>query len=233
VAEVGGAAIINAGTYRKITLLLNQIEEHERFLGNIIDCIGAQLLVFDRRLRVVVANRAFLTAHGLTEAEALGMSYGQLCQVNGDESCCPVDNVLVSGKMTRAVQERREADGLRWFERTATPLPNAAGEVEYVIEIIHDITAERRLKSAEAERVKLEGVIELAGTVAHEINTPLFAALGTAQLLQEDAGEAGSEALDLIVRNLKAIGELTAKMAGMTGYRSRDYDGATRIIELE
>ena len=234
VAEVGGAAIINAGTYRKITLLFNQIEEHERFLGNIIDCIGAQLLVFDRQLRVVVANRAFLTDHGLTEAEALGMSYGQLCQVKGEEKCCPVDTVLFSGEPARAVQERQENGGVRWYERTATPLKNAAGEVEYVIEIIHDITAERRLKSAEAERVKLEGVVELAGTVAHEINSPLFAALGMAQLLQDDAlsGE-NREAVETIVRNLKSIAELTAKMARMTGYRNRDYAGGARIMDLE
>ncbi|HBG21330.1 MAG TPA: PAS sensor protein, partial [Desulfobulbaceae bacterium] len=130
-------------------------------------------------------------------------------------------------------QERQEADGRRWYERTATPLPNATGEVEYVIEIIHDITAERRLKSAEAERVKLAGVIELAGTVAHEINSPLFVALGTAQLLQDDVGEEEKEAVATIVRNLKSIAELTAKMTGMTGYRSRDYAGETRIVDLE
>lgn len=234
VAEVGGAAIINAGTYRKITLLFNQIEEHERFLGNIIDCIGAQLLVFDRQLRVVVANRAFLAAHGLTEAEALGMTYGQLCQVKGEEKSCPVDQVLSSGQPARAVQERRSADGLHWFERTATPLANGAGEVEYIIEIIHDITAERRLKSAEAERVKLAGVIEMAGTVAHELNSPLFAALGTAQLLQEDArSDEERETVAVVVRNLKSIAELTAKMTRMTGYRSREYAGGTRIVDLE
>ncbi len=233
VAEVGGAAIINAGTYRKITLLFNQIEEHERFLGNIIDCIGAQLLVFDRHLHVVVANRAYLEAHGLAEAEALGMTYSQVCQVKGEENGCPVDRVLYSGKMVRAVQERQEDDGVHWYERTASPILDTAGEVEYVIEIIHDITAERRLKAEQAERAKLAGVVELAGTVAHEINTPLFAALGTAQLLQEDLAAGGQEELQTIVRNLKSIAALTAKMTKMTGYRSRDYAGETRILELE
>jgi len=233
VAEVGGAAIINAGTYRKITLLFNQIEEHERFLGNIIDCIGAQLLVFDRNLRVVVANRAFLQAHGLDEAEALGMTYSQLCQVKGEEKSCPVDQVLYSGQMVRGVQERQEGDGLHWYERTASPILNKAGEVDYVIEIIHDITAERRLKSEQTERAKLEGVVELAGTVAHELNTPLFAALGTAQLLQEDLADSYPEEIQTIVRNLKTIAELTVKMTKMTGYRSRDYAGETRIIEFD
>lgn len=233
VAEVGGAAISNAGTYRKITLLFNQIEEHERFLGNIIDCVGAQLLVFDRRLHVVVANRAFLQAHDLSETEALGMTYSQLCQVKDEEKGCPVDQVLHSGLMAREVQQRQEEDGFHWYERTATPMLNSTGEVEYVIEIIHDITAERQLKEEQAERVKLAGVVELAGTVAHEINTPLFAALGTAQLLVDDFTDRGQEELRTIIRNLKVIAELTAKMTNMTGYRSRDYVGETRIIDLD
>ena len=188
VAEVGGAAIINAGTYRKITLLFNQIEEHERFLGNIIDCIGAQLLVFDRQLRVVVAEPGVSHgpwSHGVRGAghdlrpalpgEGRGkMLSGGRCAVF--RAAGPSGAGAAGGRTAALVRTDRDA-----------ALSNAAGEVEYVIEIIHDITAERRLKSAEAERVKLAGVIELAGTVAHEINSPLFVALGTAQLLQEDA----------------------------------------------
>lgn len=48
----------------------------------------------------------------------------------------------------------------------------------------------RKLAAAEAERGRLSGIVELAGTVGHEINSPLFAALGTAELLAEDE-EAG------------------------------------------
>ena len=110
---------------------------------------------------------------------------------------------------------------------------NEGGEVEFVIEVIRDITAKRQLEQEHLERVKLQGVVELAGTVAHEINSPLFAALGTAQLLEEDL-----ESVELIkdvqtiIRNLKNIGELTRKMTAMTGFESRDYVGATKIVEL-
>lgn len=233
VAEVGGAAITNASTYRKITLLFNQIEEQERFLTNILDCIRPQLLVVDRNHHVVMANHAFLQAHGREEAEILGIDYGRLCRKEEEGDPCPVDQVLVSGQMASVVQKVEDKDGPHWYERTATPMANAAGEMEFVIEIIRDLTAQRRLEAERAERGKLEGVIEMAGTVAHEINSPLFAALGTAQLLETDlAGSDHEEDLRTIVRNLKNISELTAKMAAMTGYRSREYVGETRIIAL-
>ncbi|MDP3481281.1 MAG: GAF domain-containing protein [Desulfoprunum sp.] len=233
VAEVGGAAITNASLYRKITLLFNQIEEHERFLGNILDCIRPQLLVVDRTRHVVMANRAFLQAHDQEEVEVLGMDYGQLCQREAEGESCPVDQVLFSGRMASIVQQVDEEDGRHWYERTATPIVNGGGEVEFVIEIIRDLTAQRRLEAERAERSKLEGVIEMAGTVAHEINSPLFAALGTAQLLEADLlGSEQEEDLRTVVRNLKSISELTAKMTAMTGYRSREYVGETRIVTL-
>jgi two-component system, NtrC family, sensor kinase len=233
VAEVGGAAIKNAGTYRQITLLFNQIEEHEKFLGNILDCIRPQLLVIDKRGHVVMANKAFLEANGQRESEVLGMAYNQLCRVEEGERGCPVADVLLSGEMAVVVQSQREEDGRHWYERSATPMLGANGEVEYVIEVIRDLTAQRRLEEEQAERSKLEGVIELAGTVAHEINTPLFAALGTAQLLESDLDDDEQvEDIRTIVRNLKVISELTAKMTTMTGYRDKEYVGETRIVDL-
>ena len=233
VAEVGGAAIANARTYRQITLLFNQIEEQEMFLANILDCIRQQLLVVDRQRRVVIANRAFIEIDGRKESDILGLDYGRICRMELEGELCPVDQVLLTGQMTTIVQQTGEGDGTQWFERTATPVMNEAGELEFVIEIIRDLTAQRRLETEQAERSKLEGVIEMAGTVAHEINSPLFAALGTAQLLEADLTvEEQAEDLRTIVRNLQTIKELSAKMVGMTGYQSRDYIGETRIISL-
>lgn len=233
VAEAGGSAITNARIYRKITLLFNQIEEHERFLANILDCIRPQLLVVDRQGRAVMANRAFLETNGLQESEVLGMEYGRLCQAVEGDPPCPMKQVMATGRMAISVQQVQAEDGTRWYERTATPMTGESGEIEFVIEIIRDITAQRRLETEQAERNKLAGVIEMAGAVAHEINSPLFAALGTAQMMESDlAGSEMEEDIRTVVRNLKTISELTAKMAVMTGYSSRDYVGETRIVKL-
>jgi len=233
VAEAGGSAITNARTYRKITLLFNQIEEHERFLANILDCIRPQLLVVDRQGRAVMANRAFLETNGLQESEVLGMEYGCLCRADEGNPPCPMQQVMTTGRMAISVQQVQAEDGTRWYERTATPMTGESGAVEFVIEIIRDITAQRRLEAEQAERSKLAGVIEMAGAVAHEINSPLFAALGTAQMMEGDlVGSELEEDIGTVVRNLKTISELTAKMTVMTGYSSRDYVGETRIVDL-
>jgi PAS domain S-box-containing protein len=234
IAEIGGSSIENARTYRQITLLFNQVEESERFVANILNCIRPQLLVIDKDRHLVLANRVFLSAMGKEENEVLGADYrslwpGQDCPADN----CPVERVLATGQSVSHEHQFMTEEGPRWIERTASPMLNDAGTVEYVIEIIRDITAKRQLEQEHLERVKLQGVVELAGTVAHEINSPLFAALGTAQLLEEDLESKELIAnVQTIIRNLKIIGELTRKMTAMTGFESRVYVGDTKIVEF-
>ncbi len=234
IAEIGGSAIQNARTYQKITLLFNQVEESERFVANILNCIRPQLVVVDRQQHLVLANRVFIAAMGKEENELLGADYHSLWQghhCTGEK--CPVEQVLKTGQTASYEHQLIKDDGPHWVERTASPMLNDAGEVEFVIEVIRDITAKRQLAQEHLERVKLQGVVELAGTVAHEINSPLFAALGTAQLLEEDV-ESPNLVVDVqtIIRNLKTIGELTKKMTTMTGFESREYVGNTKIGAL-
>ncbi|NOQ45705.1 MAG: GAF domain-containing protein [Desulfobulbaceae bacterium] len=234
-AESGGMAIQNARTYRKINLLFNQIEENERFMGDILDCIHAQLLVVDRSRHVVLVNKTFLEAVGKKEEEVLGMEYPEFyCSGDLEGDNCPVDLVIQHRKSASLIHQATLEDETYWFERTSSPMIGEDGEVEYVIEVIRDITAKRNLEDEQMRRMKLEGVIEMAGTVAHEINTPLFAALGTAQLMRDDYEEEDIVGeIEVIIRNLKEISELTKKMTTMTGFENRSYVGETTIVDLK
>ncbi len=230
-AEVGGTAIRNARNYQRINLLVEQARGHEKFLADIINSLQHQLLVLDHDRRVVLANQVYLDTAGKKEDEVLGTHYGELCRAA--DGVCPVDQIFQGEEMRPFVQEFRSDDQTHWFERTASPIRDAGGKIAYVIEVIRDITSEHLLTEEKNQRGKLQAIVELAGTVAHEINSPLFAALGTAQLLVEDTlpPEAGEE-LAVIIRNLQQIGELTRKMATMTGFTSRDYVGESKILSL-
>jgi two-component system, NtrC family, sensor kinase len=230
-AEVGGTAIRNARSYRRINLLVEQAREHEKFLADIINSLQHQLLVLDRDRRVVLANQVYLELAGKKEIEVLGTHYAELC--GAADGVCPVDQIFQGEVMQPFVSEYRSDDQSRWFERTASPVRNGDGKVDYVIEIIRDITSEHLLAEEKNQRGKLQAIVELAGTVAHEINSPLFAALGTAQLLAEDTlPPEVNEELAVIVRNLKQIADLTRKMTSMTGFTSREYVGESKILSL-
>ncbi len=82
---------------------------------------------------------------------------------------------------------------------------------------------------------KLEAIRALAGTVAHEINSPLFVAMGTLELLQDDF-EPGSEPyreIESSRKNLEEVKTLVKKISVIEEVVIRDYDGTSRIIDLD
>lgn len=238
VAEEGGNAIQKARTYRQITLLFEQIEENERFLHTILDSLWLQLLVVAPDKRVIMANRFFLETRGFKENEVLGELYHNVVPWHSSEaSHCPVTTVFEERKSVAVLdhlENLENPEGAKWYERHLTPILGPDGDVDFVIEAVRDITDQQLLEQEKMERVKLEGVIEMAGTAAHELNSPLFAALGTAQLLRDDlTSEEMIEEMDMIIRNMKKMGELTREMTDVTGFESREYVGKTKIVSLK
>jgi len=74
----------------------------------------------------------------------------------------------------------------------------------------------------------------MAGAVCHEINQPLQAILGYSELLLM-----GSESRPREKRNVHSIksqatrlGRITRKLSGITRYRTVDYPGNTKIIDI-
>jgi PAS domain S-box-containing protein len=234
-AEEGGNAIEKARTYRKITLLFNQIEEHERFLQTILDSLWMELVVIDPNKRVVMANKNFLDTRKYIETEILGQLYHEISPWPGNtREISPLDRVLENHQAVTRIEQQHDESGEKWFERHLAPIVDDDGNIDCVIEAIRDITNQVLLEKEQLQRMKLEGVIEMAGTAAHQLNTPLFAALCTAQLLREDLpSEEMIEEIDTIISNMKKMGELTREMTRVTGFESREYVGDTRIVELK
>lgn len=233
-AEEGGNAIHKARTYRQITLLFNQIEEQERFIHTILDSLWLELLVVAPDKRIILVNKHFLVKKNTTEAETLGRMYQEVSPwPDVDPDNCPITRVLAGcGPMT--VLARRDEDGPKWYERHLAPIEGNDGRVDFVVEAIRDVTDQKLLDQEKMARMKLEGVIEMAGTAAHNLNSPLFAALGTAQLLRDDLeSEELLGELDTIIRNLQRMAQLTKEMTAATGFESRAYVGDTKIVDLK
>jgi len=85
------------------------------------------------------------------------------------------------------------------------------------------------------EKEKLQGVLEMAGAVCHELNQPLQAVGGWSELLLMDLPEEDPNYASL--RNIKEgvdrIGKLTRKIMTISKYKTMDYlDGSHKIIDI-
>lgn len=118
-----------------------------------------------------------------------------------------------------------------------------AGGTDYVRKPVNRIELLARIQSALTqqdltrkllEEEKLEGVLEMAGAVCHELNQPMQAISGFAQLLLMEMGEDDPkyEYVSIIKDQVDKMGDITKKLMRITKYETVDYIESTKIIDI-
>lgn len=91
-----------------------------------------------------------------------------------------------------------------------------------------------RLQNEMRERERLQGVLELAGAICHELNQPLQSVLGFSELLLMDleTTDPNYEMVKSIKAGATRIGQLARKIMKITRYQSKPYL-KSKIIDIE
>lgn len=91
------------------------------------------------------------------------------------------------------------------------------------------------LQDALDRRGKIQGVLEMAGAVCHEMNQPLQIILGHLDLTMMDEADADQlkERLEIIKDQVNRMGLITRKLMRITRYETREYVAGTKIIDLD
>ena len=84
-------------------------------------------------------------------------------------------------------------------------------------------------------REKLESIKALAGTVAHEMNSPLFVAMGNLEFLQDDFDQDSEPYREIegIRNNLNELKTLIQKISQIEEVVTKDYYGTDKIVDLD
>jgi hypothetical protein len=97
------------------------------------------------------------------------------------------------------------------------------------------IKKRRQLEEERLQSERLKGVIEMAGAACHELNQPLQALSGYAQLLLSDLSE--ESPLLGEIRNIKGLvdrlGLITHKIMHITRYETKEYVHGSNIIDID
>ncbi len=118
-----------------------------------------------------------------------------------------------------------------------------AGGTDYVRKPVNRIELLARIESALTQQEltkkllqeeKLEGVLEMAGAVCHELNQPLQAISGFSELLMKGLGDHDPkyEYVQIIKNQIDKMGRITRKLMRITKYETCDYVESTRIIDI-
>lgn len=176
---------------------LGESARQEAFMQGVFDAITDVLVVVDKKLNVVRANRVARKRYG---KKLVGMAYADLFRGRSDDvarEAAGLHQVLESGQPHTA--ELQSPDGTMW-ELAQFPIFAADGRVGGVVEYARDVTQVRQLRVQLVQSEKLSTLGEMAAGIAHEINNPVGVISMFAQLLAEEIeGSLGeSEALEKV-----------------------------------
>ena len=103
-----------------------------------------------------------------------------------------------------------------------------------LIATFSDITERNRAEQERGERERLQGVLEMAGAVCHELNQPLQTLLGHSELIIMDQDPDSQVVKDMhtIQANISRISQITRRLAGITKYKTMEYPGNLKIVDI-
>ncbi|MDD9302623.1 MAG: GAF domain-containing protein [Desulfobacter sp.] len=100
-----------------------------------------------------------------------------------------------------------------------------------IIGTIADLSQRERVHEERMEKERLQGVLEMAGAICHEINQPLQTILGYTTLF--DTPETVTpKALEEIKSQANRIGKITKRLSKITRYETMSYPGDATIVDI-
>jgi len=179
--------------------LYGQVADTKRSLEQLIQSAGDGIISLDRDDRVAGWNPAAERIFGIPAPIAVARPITEILPleqyVAARGALSPESPVRVFEVSSR----RDDGTGLN-LAVTLSALTGRDGQIEGMLAIVHDTTAQRELEAQMLQSEKLTALGQMAGGIAHDFNNLLQAILGYAQLMGKNPAN-----VDVVRRGLDVI----------------------------
>ncbi len=208
--------------------LFGEVEQAKTQWENTFDAAAEMVALLDADCRVLRVNAALARQLRMNPMAACGRSAADLlAEWEGGPTSAGCSRCLASGQ---AMTEEREIAGSGdIFLHTYSPWRDTEGRVMGVVWIAKDVTRQRQLQQQLTHSEKMVAMGRLISGVAHELNNPLTAIFGNAQLLKLGASdEATRQRAEVLVSEAERAAKIVRNLLAF----ARPYKPERRALHL-
>jgi len=194
--------------------------------------ITAVFIVQDGKFRFI--NTTAIAYAGYTPEELIGKDSMALVHPEDREAVKKKTREMLQGKDTTPYEYRivTKLGQIRWVMQTITSIQYEGKRA--ILGNAMDTSDRKRAEEEQHRREKLQGVLEMAGTVCHEMNQPMQIIFGYSELLLMKTSENDPiyKKLNTIIEQIRRMSTITRKLMMIKDYKTQDYIGFSRIIDI-
>jgi PAS domain S-box-containing protein len=153
------------------------------YLNRILNGMFDAVMVIDRNYIIRDVNDRFMKLYGgsrqkIIERNCYEITHAGSKPCSGVEHQCPLQEVIKT-KLPASCEHKHKASGgdELTLEIAASPILDVTGEVEYIVEVQHDITERKKVEQLKDEFI---------GLVSHELRTPLTVITGAVKTAMDE-----------------------------------------------
>jgi len=142
---------------------------------------------------------------------------------------------LKEGKPVKMDAVFQRADGTTFFGSLNISSRNRNNFMDHSVMTISDISWRIQAEQDRIQKERLQGALEMSGSVCHELNQPLQYISGSIEILLMDTLENDPlfASLSKIKSQIDRMGSITRKLMGITSYKTREYVSGRNIIDID
>lgn len=206
-------------------------------LKQIFNIAPSGMCLIDKDYNVIRINNTYTQLFGVQSKSVIGRKCYGIC---GEDIChtrnCPMLKIVEGVHYSGYDVEKKTKKGINIpCLLTASPFKNPDGDIIGIVVNLMDIRDRKKAETEKLHREKLQGIIELAGAVCHELHQPMMAISGYTELLLMDISpfSGQGEKIRHIQEQIGRMVDITRKIMRITRYETTEYVNGIKILDIE